>query len=188
MKAHPPDPVKLLVGALFPAGFEDETLVRDLEKRFGPVDFRSETLSFDATDYYEPEMGAGLLRRFYAFERLVDPGGLAEIKRATNDLEDRYLEGERRTVNLDPGYLDLMKLVLASAKYGWQKIYVGGGIYADPTLYYRKGSFHPFEWGFPDFRSGIYNGILLEIRRRYRDQWRLWRDGKGSSKPHGTDG
>lgn len=169
MQTQAPDPVKLFFGALLRDLADDEALREHLEARFAPLDYVSEAVPFDCTDYYEAEMGAGLWRRFYSVGPLIDPGDLAAVKLASNALEDLFLDptGGRR-VNLDPGYMDPHKVVLASAKYGAPKIYIGQGIYADPTLWYRKGVFHPYEWGFPDFRSGRYNAILLEIRARYK--------------------
>lgn len=61
----------------------------ELEKLFGPRELESPTYPFDKTAYYEPEMGAGLKRRFVTFERLADPAQLADWKLATNALEER---------------------------------------------------------------------------------------------------
>lgn len=168
MQPSPPLPVKLLIGVLFSKGFDCKSMEETLMDSFGEVDYRSPDFPFDATDYYNTEMGIGITRRFVSFAKLIDPSELARIKRQTNDIEQAYAQGDARGVNLDPGYMDVQKIVLASGKYGWQKIYLTDGIYADLTLYYRKGDFHPFEWGFPDFRSGIYNPSLLEMRRLYK--------------------
>lgn len=73
-------------------------------------------------------------------------------------------------VNLDVGYLDFHKLVLASAKYNGQKIYLDQGIYADPTLYFEGGQFHAFENTFPDFKSNTYHEVFLKIRNTYKAQ------------------
>jgi len=78
--------------------------------------------------------------------------------------------GFYRKVNLDPGYLDYDKFVLASAKYNGQKIYLDCGIWADLTLHYEKGKFDPYPWSFPDFKSRMYDGAFLEMRRLYKDR------------------
>jgi len=168
MKATAPEPVKLFIGALISPQTDLSDVRKILEKSFGKTDYISKPIKFDITDYYEKEMGADLSRVFFSFEKLIDPIELARIKIETNEIEDQFVDEGLRKVNLDPGYMDTHKIILASAKYGAPKIYIGQGIYADPTLYYRKGVFHPYEWGFPDFRSGIYNTILLEIRARYK--------------------
>jgi len=74
----------------------------------------------------------------------------------SNKVEQDFSENGKRLVNIDPGYLDFHKVVLASDKERGQKIYLGNGIYADPTLYYSKGRFHPYDWSLPDFKEETY--------------------------------
>lgn len=165
-----PDPVKLFVGTLYS---DSEALGRakdSLQSKYGPIDYESPPYPFDVTDYYEPEMGRGLVRILWSFERLILPDELIDAKLFTNGVEvDTALDGKRR-VNLDAGYLDYYKVVLASAKFGGQKLYMGKGIYGDIVLWYEKGTFKPFIWGFPDFKNGRYDAALLEIRKRYHAQ------------------
>lgn len=75
-----------------------------------------------------------------------------------------------RKVNFDPGYMDYDKFVLASAKYNGQKVYLDLGIWADLTLHYEKGRFDPYPWSFPDFKSGLYQEVFMEIRARFKAQ------------------
>ncbi len=169
MQPQPVDPVKLFCGVLLSEQADWERMQARLWDCFGPIDYTSKSFVFDATDYYQPEMGAGIRRLFVSFERLIDPAEIVSVKLESNRLEEEFLFSEGgRSINLDPGYMDTFKVVLASAKSGWQKIYLDRGIYADPTLYYRKGAFYPFEWGFPDFKGGLYNEALLQIRQRYK--------------------
>ncbi|MBI2192994.1 MAG: DUF4416 family protein [Planctomycetes bacterium] len=164
-----PKPVKLFIAALWrdPACLHEAR--RHLSERFGAVDYESPAVPFDLTDYYEAEMGTGLQRSFLSLARPVPPDLLPAVKLFTNGLESRLAgPSGRRSVNLDPGYLDASKVVLASAKYGPQKIYLGQGIWADFTLRYQKGRFHPFEWTFPDFRDSRYDAFLLRIRELYK--------------------
>jgi hypothetical protein len=168
MKPDQPAPVKYFCGILYSDPQLVERAIAELESLLGFIDYRSAALPFDISDYYEPEMGAGIQRLFVSFEQLRDPGELAAMKIATNALEDRLaMEGQRK-VNIDTGYLDYDKLVLASAKYNGQKIYLSQGIYADPTLHFRKGTFEPYSTAFPDFKDDRYYGFLLEIRRLYK--------------------
>lgn len=167
-----PDPVKLFVGVLYS---DEEKLSRGrgrLESLYGRVDYQSEPSPFTVTDYYEEEMGKGICRLFLSFPSLISPEEIVRIKLKTNQIEeDLALEGKRR-VNLDPGYMDYNKVVLASKKYNGQKIYLNSGIYADLTLYYEKGRFHPYSWSFPDFKSGQYNPTFLRMREFYKAQRR----------------
>lgn len=164
------DPVKLFVAVLW-AG--EEALGAALERLralWGSTDFIGGDRPFDATDYYEPEMGPGLKRRLVSFEPLVPPGRLVRAKHESSAVEEELAAGKGRRVNLDAGYLDHHKIVLASFKGAGQKIYLGDGVWADLAARYRAGRYHPFEWTFPDFSDGRYDGDLAEIRALYRRQ------------------
>jgi hypothetical protein len=115
-------------------------------------------------------MGSPIHRVFYSFRNLINPKELAPIKIECNTIEDQLAIDGRRKVNLDPGYLDYDKFVLASAKYAGHKIYLNYGIYADTTFMYSKGQYHPSDFCFPDFKSGLYNEVLLHIRAAYKKQ------------------
>lgn len=42
---------------------------------------------------------------------------------------------------------------------------MGGGVFAEVTLWYCKGQWRAFDYTFPDFRSGLYDDFLDEVRR-----------------------
>jgi hypothetical protein len=158
--------VKLICGMIS----ADEAVMKQVETelagRFGGIDLRSDLTPFDYTDYYEKEMGAGLLRRFVSFAGLIDPGELAGIKLFTNSIEQRMAHGSgKRTINLDPGYVTAAKLVLATTKDFAHRVYLRDGIYAEVTLNFRKSGPVFFDWTYPDFKSGRYNDFLAEARR-----------------------
>ncbi|RMG61000.1 MAG: DUF4416 family protein [Deltaproteobacteria bacterium] len=146
--------------------------VDELARLWGEVDFAGPPRPFTATDYYAGEMGEGLVRRIVSFGPLVDPSRLPGFKRESSRVEDLFREGGKRRVNLDPGYLDFHKVVLASWKERGNKIYMGEGVWADVILFFHRGRVIPTEWSFPDFRCGTYDSELLEIRRRYREKMR----------------
>ena len=162
-----PEPVQLFHAILVPSAELFAEARERLILRFGPMDLESDAFPFDVTDYYEKEMGPGLLRWLVSYDRLISPEEIAAVKLESNRIEEELATGGRRRVNLDPGYMDVYKVVLASAKFQGPKIYLGAGIYADPTLYYDKG-WKAFSWGFPDFRDGRYNNVLTQIRRLYK--------------------
>jgi hypothetical protein len=148
-----------------------------LVKRFGPVDSESEFWPFDQTDYYQAEMGPGLQRWFLGFAQLVPPDALAEIKHETNALEaaiadDCQLLEIPRPVNIDPGYLDLTKLVLATTKDRGHRIYLGQGIYAEVTLQYVQGAWQILPWTYPDYRRAEYHAFFNRLREQLRQQRR----------------
>jgi hypothetical protein len=117
-------------------------------------------------------MGWPIFRKFVSFTNLINPKEIARIKIETNEIEERLAVEGKRKVNLDPGYMDYNKVILASAKYNSQKIYLDLGIYADPTLWYEQGKFHPYPYSFPDFKTDLYNPVFLHIRALYKGQRR----------------
>ena len=162
--------VKCIIGFIYANDCDLLACINHLEKVYGPSDIISEDYHFDITDYYESEMGKTLKRKFISYIKLIEPQQLVEVKRISNIIEGYYIKGQGRSINLDPGYLDMDKFVLASAKYGRQKIYLDKGIYADPTLYFFKKEFHAYDWSFPDFSSGIYNDFFVRVRAQYKQQ------------------
>lgn len=166
------DPVKQFVAILWADDLALGAAIAALQRQWGELDFVGPDHPFDVTNYYEPEMGAGLQRRLVAFEQLVPPESLRHAKPICNQIEDDQARGTRRVVNLDIGYLDHNKIVLGSLKYAGQKIHLGDGVYADLVARYRDGKYRPFEWTFPDFRDGRYDHELGAFRRRYLAQLR----------------
>ena len=169
-QAKEPLPVKLIASVFSGAEGLIEKAKEALIERFGPLDYESELLPFNHTDYYTPEFGPGLVRRFFAFAALIDPGELAAIKRWTNELEMKWAAGGRRRVNIDPGYISQSKLVLATTKNHAHRIYLGQGIYAEVTLRFYKGTFRPWQWTYPDYASSAYIALFNHIRERYKEQ------------------
>lgn len=158
----------LIIGVLSTAGIDENLLRAELEVEFGPVDFTSARLDFNFTSYYDEEMGQGIERWFYSFDKLVSPEELSKIKIRTNELEERHAVEGLRKVNYDPGLLDLNRLLLATTKNVGHRIPLMDGIYAEVTLLYMKKDFHALPWTYPDYQSPEYIKILKEIRGLYR--------------------
>ena len=139
---------------------------------FGPVAFESDTFEFDQTDYYRSTMGPDLRKVFFTFDAPFDPADLPEVKLAANRWEQEYAQNadhpEPRPLNLDPGYLTLAKLVLASTKDYTHRLYLARGIYAEITLFYRHGRWQPHEWTFPDYRRAEYHDYFTRCRELLR--------------------
>jgi hypothetical protein len=143
------------------------------EQSWGDVALASEVLPFDDTDYYRRTMGTGLKKVLFAYERLISPAELVEMKLMTNRWEIEYRDGfadpEPRPLNLDPGYLTEAKLVLATTKDRDHRIYLDRGIFAEVTLYYQRGrGWQSREWTYPDYRSKAYHAFLTRCRSYLR--------------------
>jgi hypothetical protein len=168
-------PVLLLLGAFsrYPAAL---AWAREQSCRvWGPVALASEEFAFDNTQFYEPTMGAGLRKVFWAFERLVAPEFLVEAKCQTDAWEREYCHiggvPEPRPVNLDPGYLTEAKLVLATTKDRDHRLYLGRGVFAEVTLYYQRGGgWQAREWTYPDYRRPACHTFFLRCRAYLRQK------------------
>jgi uncharacterized protein DUF4416 len=169
------NPVKLFVGVLA----ADRKLIAPVRERltalYGSIDHESPVVPFDFTDYYAAEMGELVDRVFFSFERLIDGDQLANIKRQTNDIEEEMkplLQTVSRPVNLDPGYIEHAKVILASTKNFYHRIYLGNGIFAEVTMHFRNNTFQFFPWTYPDYQSKDYQEFFLRLRQIYRSQLR----------------
>ena len=166
-------PVLLLIAAF---GVSEEALAlgrERAEREFGPIAKESATYSFNKfTDYYEKEMGVELPKRFWVFERLADPGELATIKRKTNLWEEEIGQkllasgnvATSRPLNLDPGYIELGKLILASTKDHAHRIYLRDGIFAETTLMYTQKRWQALPWSYADYQDSQNQEFFTECR------------------------
>jgi hypothetical protein len=169
----PPPPVKLFAGILTALPEILPEVEERLAARYGPVDLHSPAFPFDQTAYYDAEMGNPIVRCFFSFQTLIAPAEISSIKRSTNDLEAAFAAEHcqvRRPVNLDPGYMEESKIILASTKNFYHRILLSEGIYGEVTLHFSSGAWQAFPWTFPDFRSGRYDDFFKQLRRIYRDQ------------------
>ena len=165
---HSPSPVLLIIAASSRYDAALEWARSRTATRYGPITHMSAAFDFSETAYYTPTMGADLKKQFLAFERLIDPAALPEIKRLTNAWEADYAALQRhpepRPLNLDPGYITLAKLVLASTKDHAHRIYLASGIYAEITLSYKHRNWQPMEWTYPDYRRADYQLFFTQCR------------------------
>lgn len=187
-QSKPAPQVKYIIAVLYSNETALLSVLPILEQRLGKIDYQSPPYPFDQTDYYQDEMGDNLQRVLIAFEPLRSPEELVAAKLWCNELEASLSvsplpsvgEGvrglqSRRTINLDIGYLDHNKIVLASVKGLGQKIYLSQGIYADLVARYGHGRYQPFEWTFPDFKAGRYDADLAQLRQIYLHQMKAQR-------------
>jgi hypothetical protein len=164
--------VKLFSGIMFS---DNETLNRVIEilkNKYGEIDFVSEEYPFDFTDYYKEEMGISLKKKIISFKKLIGREKLVKIKLDTNEIEDQLSKENKRAVNLDPGYLTLHNVILASAKELPHKIYLAKGIFGDVQLEYRNKHFIETPRAFPDYRTEKIKQILEKVRNIYKTQLR----------------
>lgn len=168
----PHSPVLLLLAA-----FSRHTAALDWARQraidaWGEIAAESPPFDFAETHYYDATMGPGLRKVFWVFARPFDPAELVEIKLETNRWEQEYAaaagHAEPRPLNLDPGYLTLAKLVLASTKDFAHRIYLSQGIYAEVTLQYRHQRWEHHQYTFPDYRRADYQQFFSRCREIWK--------------------
>jgi hypothetical protein len=186
-----PRPVKLIIGVLAANEVALAAAVKAVSAKFGKIDLTSEVWPFTQTDYYRDETGPNILRQFVSIERLIDPGRLAKIKHSTNKMEQKLACSESlniggalstssgqaspalrlpRPINLDPGFIEPSKLVLATTKNYSHRIYIGHKMFAEVTLIYEKGAWRDFDWTYPDYRQPGYHDFFTKVRTRLLEQ------------------
>ncbi len=173
-----PQPVKLIVGILAANHQCLHSAIDLLSAKFGRIDFSSDDWPFDKTDYYNDEIGPRILRKFVSIEKLIEPGKLAKIKLQTNKLEQKLAKSLAlpvpRPVNLDPGFIEPSKLVLATTKNYSHRIYIGKKMYAEVTLIYDKGKWRHFEYTYPDYREQCYFDFFSKVREKLLEQIKIY--------------
>lgn len=165
----PPEPALLFIAALYsdPEVFDLSGDV--LTEHFGEFLMTSDPMPWDYSSHYQDELGCHILRQFIFFKNLIDPGNLADIKLKTNNIEDSLSAGGKRRINLDPGYLMLSKIILASTKNYAHRIYVGKGIYAEVTLIFKNNTFTPHLFTYRDYQEKAYIDLFLKAREKLKE-------------------
>ena len=160
---------KLILGVIY----HDKTILDEVMKiltdELGPVDDCSEEFSFSAefSTYYDEEIGGEGLRRIYSFERLVDPSEQASIKKRTNEIEAQFSVDGNRRINLDPGFINHGRLMLATTKNAGFRIPLSDGIYTELTLFYARGEWHKLPWTYRDYQSERVQRFITKVRSNY---------------------
>jgi hypothetical protein len=141
--------------------------VERLREVFGPVIRETAPRSWHS-EFYREELGPDINRRFVFFERLIEQDDIVDIKLAATGMESGLSAGGNRTVNIDPGYLTLAKVVLATTKDYVHRIYLGRGVFAEVTLSFSEGRFHPRPFAYRDYREPASLDLFGEMREEFR--------------------
>jgi hypothetical protein len=145
---------KLIIAVMYSDDEIYEKVKSILIDKYKEIKKESHEYSFDKfTSYYEKEMGKNLVKRFLIFNFNLEKKDLIKIKKQTTEIEKEFSNDEKRTINLDPGYLNENELVLASFKKGTNyKEDLGQGVYAHKVLEFKDGV-KIFWHTFPDYRE-----------------------------------
>jgi hypothetical protein len=83
------------------------------------------------------------------------------------DNPDRTIQ---RPINIDPGYISMTKLVLASTKNREHRLYLRDGIYAEVTLAFRDQRWQPMGWTYADYQRDDVLEFLTQGRQWFTKQ------------------
>lgn len=163
---------KLIIGVIYSNEAVYEMALKILAEEFGPVDDESERFSFsrEFSDYYDDELGGEGTRVILSFRDTVAPDRQAQIKTRTNEIEAMLSEGGNRRINLDPGFINHGRLMLATTKKAGFRIPLSGGIYTELTLFWARGEWHKFPWTYRDYQSEKVQKFLTRVRISYLNE------------------
>ncbi len=147
-----------------------DDVLQKMTNSFGQIDEKSETFLFTHTQYYLKEMGADLFKFFCSFKMFIDPMKIVAVKLESNTIENSFRKNGKRTINIDPGYIETPKLVLATTKNYGHRIYLGQGIYGDVQMFWRNGDFKTNPWTYPDYQEEKTREFFSKIRKKYLSQ------------------
>ncbi len=159
--------VKSFLAVLYRPDADLGEVLETLKPVFGGIECSYGPIPFHFSDYYRDEMGSDLLKAYYTFEALMGRDALPAHKNFTNDLERKLLVDGMRSVNLDPGYMARDKLVLATTKDFYHRLYLADGIFGEVTLHFRKGEFRHFSWTYPDYKDAAFLEFLTKARAAF---------------------
>jgi len=159
-QAHP------FVAVMYTDQMEYDRLQGIMQERFGALlGCGPEYKVADFTDYYRREFGDQLRKQFWVFATPLSMEKFHQQKVWSNSLEAQG-DDERRTLNIDPGYLAPSKLVLFSTKNFSHRVYLGNGIYGEVTMLYEHGKFRFLPWTYPDYQWGENTRFMWQMRSK----------------------
>lgn len=161
-----------------------------------PFDFIESPYYLKTMQMADDGQGALVLRKQMAlFASPYDPSELSADKLASNQWEDTWtgqwtaqstaqstaphpfaaglpdsatgLESPKRWVNIDPGYMSMTKLVLASTKNREHRLYLRDGIYAEVTLAFRDQAWRAMPWTYADYQRTDVLEFLTQARKGF---------------------
>jgi hypothetical protein len=163
---------KMIIGVIYHDKAILDSALEILVSEFGEIEDMSEEFSFSGefSNYYDEELGGEGMRRIYSFRELVDPSRQAEIKTRTNEIEMHFADGDNRRINLDPGFINHGRLMLATTKETGFRVPLADGIYTELTLFWARGGWQKFPWTYRDYQSERVQTFITKVRKKYLEQ------------------
>jgi len=170
-KPEIPPRAKLFIGIIYSSEDALKKAEKLLKKKYGTVELKSDPILFDHTSYYD-SMGGDLKKVLLSFTKLIKREDIAAIKLFTNKIEISISGSSMRIINIDPGYLTLSNVFLASCKEFYHRVYLGKGVFLENEYRYASKQFIFWEWTYPDYKKKEYLDFFYAVRKMYHDQIR----------------
>ena len=141
------------VSVLYADSKAKENLEKELQSVYGAILHRSDEVDFTFTKFYDKEFGQGIKRYFLSFKKLCNPVDYYKEKLVCIDIENKYKNNDKRSFNLDVGFVELCKFVLLSTKPSTYRIFLREGVYAQSNYYFKENSFLVWPYTYPDYKT-----------------------------------
>lgn len=164
MRRNYPEQAVIFIASLYSSHEIFNAAIPKLQDLFGSIYYESPPLTWNYSSYYEDEMGTPLYRHFTFFDSIADPASLVEAKLALMEIENGFSRNGKRRINLDPGYMTLAKVVLASRKNYSHRIYLGRGVFCELELFYQHGRFNPLPYTYFDYKDDSFLKFFTKAR------------------------
>lgn len=175
-KPFPPGKVNHFLGILYNKEYFSWADLEIRLKEFWPnriVTHLSSEFQFSLANYYESEMGNAdnLVRRWLFWDELENREDLVTLKHEANLLEEKlkFVHGlSGRPVNLDPGFISLEQMVLATGKPYSHRLFLGREqsdfVYGELTYIFKDKKWCSLPWTYPDYREDCVKEVFLKRR------------------------
>ncbi len=171
-KPEVPPKAKLFISILYSSDESLNAAEKCLNKKYGPVEKRTDPIPFDHNENFD-EIGPDLKKKFILFKKLIRREDIVNIKLFTNKTEEKLSEPNHRTLNIDPGYITLSNVFIASCKEFYHRTYMGRGVYLENEYRYASKKFIFWDWTYPEYKKKEYLDFFYAARKMYHDQIRI---------------
>lgn len=164
-----PPKAKLFISVIYSSDDILTETEKRLVKKFGSVDFRTRSLPYVSGELFR-EKGAAQLRIFISFAKLIRREKIVSAKKYTESLEKRFMENGVQGAKIDPGYLTLSNVFIATGRDYFHRTYIGKGVYLENEYRYVAKRYQPWEWTPPDLHKPENIFFFHEVRILYQRQ------------------
>lgn len=170
-----PSRVKFFVGLLYHKDFIDPSMIESFfAKNQFKKSFSTAPGFYSMANYYSQEMGeAEKLARFWLFfEGTSEREELVELKARAQEWEEEFRREKARSgrvLNIDPGFVSLEQMVLATGKPYSHRLYLGAcrqfHVYGELSYVFQEKSWHSLPWTYPDYQQEEVKSHFTTARR-----------------------